>query len=59
MNRLVTISTNITRNAIPVEMLEQQGQVNHNAVESLKDTLDLIDKPFAMISLLSGLEIRQ
>ena len=27
--------------------------------ESLKDTLDLIDKPFAMISLLSGLEIRQ
>jgi len=26
--------------------------------ESLKDTLDLIDKPFAMITLLSGFEIK-
>ncbi len=38
VRRMVMISANITRNAIPAEMLAQQGQVNANAVEFLKDT---------------------
>lgn len=38
VRRMVMISANITRNAIPPEMLAQQGQVNAAAVEFLKDT---------------------
>jgi pimeloyl-ACP methyl ester carboxylesterase len=38
INKLVMISANIARNAIPPEMLAQQQQVNANAVEFLQDT---------------------
>jgi pimeloyl-ACP methyl ester carboxylesterase len=38
INKLVMISANIARNAIPPEMLAQQEQVNANAVEFLQDT---------------------
>ena len=37
-NRLVMVSANIRRDAIPAEMLAQQGQVSAAAAESLKDT---------------------
>jgi pimeloyl-ACP methyl ester carboxylesterase len=38
VNKLVIVSTNITRDAIPAEMLAQQAQVNSSAVEALKAT---------------------
>jgi len=38
VRRLVMISANITRAAIPAEMLAQQGQVNAAAAEFMKDT---------------------
>jgi pimeloyl-ACP methyl ester carboxylesterase len=38
VRRLVMASANIRRDAIPVEMLAQQGQVNAAAVEFMKDT---------------------
>ncbi|MEX2546645.1 MAG: alpha/beta hydrolase [Chloroflexota bacterium] len=38
MRRMVMISANSTRDAIPPEMLAQQGQVNAAAVEFMKDT---------------------
>ena len=38
VNRLVMVSANIRRDAIPAEMLAQQGQVSAAAAESLKDT---------------------
>ena len=38
VRRLVVASANVTRNAIPPEMLAQQGQVNGAAAEFMKDT---------------------
>jgi pimeloyl-ACP methyl ester carboxylesterase len=38
VRKLVMISANVRRDAIPQVMLAQQGQVNANAVEFLKDT---------------------
>jgi len=38
INKLVLISANVRRDAIPPEMLAQQGQVSANAVEFMKDT---------------------
>jgi pimeloyl-ACP methyl ester carboxylesterase len=38
VGRLVVVSANIRRNAIPAEMLAQQGQVSAAAVEFMKDT---------------------
>lgn len=38
IRKLVSVSANITRRAIPAEMLAQQGQVSANAVEFMKDT---------------------
>jgi pimeloyl-ACP methyl ester carboxylesterase len=38
VSKLVMISANIRRDAIPPEMLAQQGQMNANAVEFMKDT---------------------
>jgi pimeloyl-ACP methyl ester carboxylesterase len=38
IGRLVAVSVNIRRDAIPAEMLAQQGQVNAAAAEFLKDT---------------------
>jgi pimeloyl-ACP methyl ester carboxylesterase len=38
IRRLVVVSANIRRNAIPAEMLAQQGQVSAAAVEFMKDT---------------------
>ena len=38
IRKLVSVSANVTRRAIPEEMLAQQAQVNANAVEFLKDT---------------------
>lgn len=38
IRKLVAISTNITRDAIPPEMLAQQAQVNAGAVEFMKST---------------------
>jgi pimeloyl-ACP methyl ester carboxylesterase len=38
VRRLVVVSANIRRDAIPAEMLAQQGQVNAAAAEFLKDT---------------------
>src|SRR5215213_2338598 len=38
VGRLVAASANITRDAIPAEMLAQQEQVRSNAVEFLKET---------------------
>jgi pimeloyl-ACP methyl ester carboxylesterase len=38
VRRLVMVSANIRRDAIPAEMLAQQGQVNAAAVEFMKDT---------------------
>src|SRR3954471_14166904 len=38
VRRLVMISANITRSAIPPEMLAQQGQVNAAAAEFMKET---------------------
>src|SRR4051794_27376066 len=38
VRRMVMISANLTRSAIPAEMLAQQAQVNANAVEFLKET---------------------
>ena len=38
LRRLVIVSTNIRRDAIPAEMLAQQGQVNAAAAEFMKDT---------------------
>jgi pimeloyl-ACP methyl ester carboxylesterase len=38
IRRLVVVSANITRDAIPPEMLAQQGQVNAAAAEFMKDT---------------------
>jgi pimeloyl-ACP methyl ester carboxylesterase len=38
VRRMVMISANIARNAIPAEMLAQQGQVNASSVEFLKET---------------------
>src|SRR3954469_1484874 len=38
VSKLVLISANITRDAIPAEMLAQQEQVNANSVEFLKET---------------------
>jgi DNA-binding response OmpR family regulator len=49
------------RNASPeqrVLFLSPYLSMRKDGFESLKETLDLIDKPFAMISLLSGIEIR-
>ena len=38
VGRLVIVSANVRRDAIPAEMLAQQGQVNASAVEFLKST---------------------
>ena len=38
VNRLVIAATNVTRDAIPAEMLAQQSQVNSSAVPLLKET---------------------
>jgi pimeloyl-ACP methyl ester carboxylesterase len=38
VRRLVAVSANIRRDAIPAEMLAQQGQVSAAAVEFMKDT---------------------
>jgi pimeloyl-ACP methyl ester carboxylesterase len=38
IGRLVMASANVRRDAIPAEMLEQQGQVNAAAAEFMKDT---------------------
>jgi pimeloyl-ACP methyl ester carboxylesterase len=38
IRRLVAVSANIRRDAIPAEMLAQQGQVNAAAAEFMKDT---------------------
>ena len=38
VRRMVMISAHIWRNAIPAEMLAQQGQINSSAVEFLKET---------------------
>jgi len=38
IRRLVIVSANITRDAIPPEMLAQQGQVNAAAAEFMRDT---------------------
>jgi pimeloyl-ACP methyl ester carboxylesterase len=38
IGRLVAVSVNIRRDAIPAEMLAQQGQVNAAAAEFMKDT---------------------
>jgi pimeloyl-ACP methyl ester carboxylesterase len=38
IRRLVAVSANIRRDAIPAEMLAQQGQVNSAAAEFMKDT---------------------
>ena len=38
VRRMVMISAHVWRDAIPVEMLAQQGQVNAGSVEALKDT---------------------
>jgi pimeloyl-ACP methyl ester carboxylesterase len=38
IGKVVAASANIRRDAIPAEMLEQQGQVNAAAVEFMKDT---------------------
>jgi pimeloyl-ACP methyl ester carboxylesterase len=38
IRKLVAVSVNIRRDAIPPEMLAQQGQVNSAAVEFMKDT---------------------
>jgi len=38
IRRLVVVSANITRDAIPAEMLAQQGQVSAAAAEFMKDT---------------------
>jgi len=38
IRRLVSVSANIRRDAIPAEMLAQQGQVSGAAVEFMKDT---------------------
>jgi pimeloyl-ACP methyl ester carboxylesterase len=38
IGKLVAASANIRRDAIPAEMLAQQGQVSANAVEFMKDT---------------------
>jgi pimeloyl-ACP methyl ester carboxylesterase len=38
VGKLVACSANVWRNAIPAEMLEQQGQVNAEAAEFMKDT---------------------
>jgi pimeloyl-ACP methyl ester carboxylesterase len=38
VNKLVIVSTNVTRDAIPAEMLAQQGQVNSSVVDALKGT---------------------
>jgi len=38
IRRLVAVSANITRSAIPAEMLAQQGQVNAAAAPFMKDT---------------------
>ncbi len=38
VGRLVVCSANVWRSAIPAEMLEQQGQVNAQAAEFMKDT---------------------
>ncbi|MGZ5369023.1 MAG: alpha/beta fold hydrolase [Aeromicrobium sp.] len=38
VGRLIVVSANIRRDAIPVEMLAQQGQVSAAAVEFMKDT---------------------
>ncbi|HEX2682221.1 MAG TPA: alpha/beta fold hydrolase, partial [Candidatus Dormibacteraeota bacterium] len=38
VRRLVAVSANIRRDAIPAEMLAQQGQVNAAAAEFMKDT---------------------
>jgi len=38
IRRLVAVSANIRRDAIPAEMLAQQGQVNAGAAEFMKDT---------------------
>jgi pimeloyl-ACP methyl ester carboxylesterase len=38
VRRLVMCSANMSRDAIPTEMLEQQGQVSADAVEFMKDT---------------------
>ena len=38
IRRLVVVSSNVTRDAIPPEMLAQQGQVNAAAAEFMKDT---------------------
>ena len=38
VRRLVVVSANIRRDAIPAEMLAQQGQLNAAAAEFMKDT---------------------
>jgi pimeloyl-ACP methyl ester carboxylesterase len=38
VGKLIVCSANVWRNAIPAEMLEQQGQVNAAAAEFMKDT---------------------
>ena len=38
VNKLVIVSTNVTRDAIPAEMLAQQEQVNSSVVDALKGT---------------------
>src|SRR5205085_4325546 len=38
VGRLVVMSANVRRDAIPPEMLAQQGQVNASAFEALKST---------------------
>jgi pimeloyl-ACP methyl ester carboxylesterase len=38
VNKLVIVSTNVTRDALPAEMLAQQGQVNSSVVDALKGT---------------------
>lgn len=38
IGRLVAVSANIRRDALPAEMLAQQGQVSADAVEFMKDT---------------------
>jgi len=38
VGRLVVVSANVRRDAIPAEMLAQQGQVNASALEVLKST---------------------
>lgn len=50
------------RDANPLQkvfFLSPYLETRNEGFESLKETLDLIDKPFAMISLLSGIEVRK